>query len=444
MKPLELWAGVECTVNRVGDEYFCQMQRSGHAERLDDLERIAELGVRKLRYPVLWERIAPDGLASADWRWPDERLGRLSELGIVPIAGLIHHGSGPRHTSLMSPCFAEKLAEFAGAVAQRYPWLEYYTPVNEPLTTARFSGLYGHWYPHGRDPALFKQALFNQCRAVVLSMRAIRRVNPQAKLVQTDDLGKYYSTPLLEYQARFNNEQRWLSWDLLCGRVDRGHAMWSWLRDVCGASEAELMWFVDNACAPDVMGPNYYITSERFIDERLENYPARYHGDNGRHRYADIETARCLAHPTAGLRGLLLEAWERYHRPIAVTEVQLDSEPDDQLRWWVEVWRAAQGARAQGADVRAVTAWALFGSFDWNCLVTECRGYYEPGAFDVRGGTPRPTPLADLLKQLARGNVPAHPVFDTPGWWLRDGRHFCPPVTLQAGTSTRPCLPAPS
>jgi dTDP-4-dehydrorhamnose reductase len=195
------------------------------------------------------------------------------------------------------------------------------------------------------------------------------------------------------------------------------------------------MWFVDNVCPPDVLGPNYYITSERFIDERLENYPERYHGDNGRHRYADIETARCLAHPTAGLRGLLLEAWERYHLPIAVTEVQLDSEPDDQLRWWVEVWRAAQAARAQGADVRAVTAWALFGSFDWNCLVTECRGYYEPGAFDVRGGTPRPTPLADLLKQLARGNLPAHPVFDTPGWWLRDGRHFCPPVALASFTS---------
>src|SRR3712207_2719887 len=88
---------------------------------------------------------------SADWAWADERLGRLRELGITPIVGLVHHGSGPRHTSLIDPAFADGLAAFARAVAERYPWVAYYTPINEPLTTARFSGLYGHWYPHGRD-----------------------------------------------------------------------------------------------------------------------------------------------------------------------------------------------------------------------------------------------------------------------------------------------------
>jgi len=41
----ELWAGVECTVNRVGDTYSDQLERTGHALRLKDLERLAELGV---------------------------------------------------------------------------------------------------------------------------------------------------------------------------------------------------------------------------------------------------------------------------------------------------------------------------------------------------------------------------------------------------------------
>ena len=48
-----------------------------------------------------------------------------------------------------------------------------------------------------------------------------------------------------------------------------------------------------------------------------------------------------------------------------------------------------------------VTVWALLGSFDWNCLVTECRGYYEPGPFDVRSTPPRPTALARLMRELA-------------------------------------------
>lgn len=67
--PLEVWAGVECTVNRVGDEYFDQLERNGHAARLDDLDLFAQLGIQAIRYPVLWERTAPDGLENADWSW---------------------------------------------------------------------------------------------------------------------------------------------------------------------------------------------------------------------------------------------------------------------------------------------------------------------------------------------------------------------------------------
>src|SRR5687767_8653323 len=130
--PLELWGGLECTINRVSDQYFSQMERNGHRGRLEDIDRFASLGIKAVRYPVLWECTAPDGPESADWSWSDARLPRLRDLGVEPIAGLVHHGSGPRHTSLISPCFPEKLAEFAGAVARRYPWLTYYTPVNEP------------------------------------------------------------------------------------------------------------------------------------------------------------------------------------------------------------------------------------------------------------------------------------------------------------------------
>jgi beta-glucosidase/6-phospho-beta-glucosidase/beta-galactosidase len=220
LAPMELWGGTEATVNRVGDRYFDQTIRSGHHDRLSDLDLIAGLGVRAVRYPVLWERTALDGVRDADWRWADERLTRLRELGVRPIAGLVHHGSGPRHTNLLDPAFPAGLAAYAGAVAERYPWVEEYTPVNEPLTTARFSGLYGQWYPHARDELSFAQALLTQCRAVVEAMAAIRKINPRARLIQTDDLGKTYSTSRLAYQAAFENERRWVSWDLLCGKLD--------------------------------------------------------------------------------------------------------------------------------------------------------------------------------------------------------------------------------
>src|ERR1051325_583199 len=257
---LELWGGIECTVNRVGDRFVSQLERNGHAFRLEDLDRAAVLGIKAIRYPVLWERTAPGPIRYADWSWPDGRLARLRELAITPIVGLVHHGSGPVHTSLVDPDFPGKLAEYAAAVATRYPWVDDYTPVNEPLTTARFSGLYGIWFPHGRDEKTFKTALLNQCRGIVLAMRAIRRANPAARLIQTEDLGKTYSTRPLRYQARFNNNFRWLAWDLLCGRVDSRHPLWGWLIKCCGATPAEIDWFHENPCPPDIIGINHYIT----------------------------------------------------------------------------------------------------------------------------------------------------------------------------------------
>ena len=433
--PLEVWAGVECTVNRVGDQYFDQIERNGHASRIDDLDLFAELGVRALRYPVLWERTAPNGIESADWSWADERLERLRQLGIRPIVGLVHHGSGPHHTSLIDPAFPEKLAEFARAVAERYPWVDSYTPVNEPLTTARFSGLYGHWYPHGRDGLTFARALLIECRATILSMRAIREVNPVAQLVQTEDLGKTHSTPLLAYQAEFENERRWLSFDLLCGRLNRSSLIWNHLRDL-GIDEAELEWFLDNPCPPDVLGINHYVTSERFLDERTERYPTGSHGGNGIHKYADVEAVRVCAEGTAGPRALIEEVWERYQLPVAVTEVHLGCTREEQLRWLKEVWDAAVSLQHEGVDVRAVTAWSLLGAYDWNSLVTRAEGHYEPGVFDLRGPQPRPTAIARMLSDLAAGHKPDHPLLDTPGWWQRPDRLFYPSVSCQSSVVT--------
>jgi dTDP-4-dehydrorhamnose reductase len=412
---------VECTVNRVGDRYFDQLRRGGHWERLEDLDLLAALGLRALRYPVLWELTAPDGPETADWRWPDARLARLRELGVRPIVGLLHHGSGPRHTSLVDPALPEQLARFARAVAERYPWVEDFTPVNEPLTTARFSALYGHWYPHGRDHSTFARALVVQCRAVALAMRAIREVTPRARLVQTEDMGRTYSTPHLAYQAEFENHRRWLSLDLLCGRIDSRHPLWKHLLD-WGISERELGEFLDDPTPPDVVGMNYYITSDRLLDERMSHYPAWSHGGNHRDRYADVHVAGVWRDAIAGHRAILASAWERYRLPVAFTEVHLGCTREDQLRWLDEAWEACCSLRAEGADVRALTVWSLFGAYDWNTLVTAERGFYEPGAFDLRASRPRPTALARMTRELATRGRFEHPVLATPGWWRREER----------------------
>ena len=427
-RPLELWGGPECSVVRVGDDYRNQAQETGHAARLDDLDAIAALGIRTIRFPLIWETVDPQGVGDYDWSEVDARIERVRALGLTPIAGLVHHGSGPPNTSLIDPEFPRKLARYAAAVAERYPWIEHWTPVNEPLTTARFACLYGYWYPHRTNEADFACALVNQCYAVLLAMEAVRAVNPEAKLVQTEDYGRVFSTPDLRYQADFENARRLLGLDLLCGAFDPDN--FGWIGSSGHAVDPEaLARLATGAARPDILGINHYLTSDRFIDERVELYPGTDVGGNGRHSYVDVEAVRVGGlGDEVGIEPRLAEIWERYGIPIAVTEVHNGCTREEQARWLVGSWRAAQRLRDVGVDIRAVTIWSIFGAVDWCSLLTRREGRMEHGIFDLQGGTPRRTLLASTAAALATNGRFSHPILETPGWWNRPSRFVGPYV----------------
>jgi dTDP-4-dehydrorhamnose reductase len=414
----EIWGGLECTINRIENNFRDQLHYCGHYVRDHDIEQIASLGIKKLRYPLLWEYFQSSEDCTINWTWAEKQLSELARHGITPIVGLLHHGSGPAFTNLLDITFPEKFAAYAGKVAAQFPWIEWYTPVNEPLTTARFSGLYGFWYPHHKDEKSFVRMLLNQVRAIVLAMKEIRAVNPLAKLVQTEDLTKTHSTPLLAYQAEYENIRRWLTYDLLCGKVNEQHYFYDRFIQL-GIERSELTFFQNNPCPPDIMGFNYYVTSERYLDEQLEKYPENLHGGNGRHQYADTEAVR--AGKMEGLSRLLKEAWERYQLPMAVTENQLSCSREEQLRWFRKNWECCRELIKQKIDLRAITVWALLGSYDWNSLLTRSEGYYEPGAFEATKNSLRPTALAKMITSLNRTRHYDHPVLSIPGWWDRNG-----------------------
>ena len=421
---LLLWGGLECTVARLHDNYRNQIEETGHTLRIDDLNAIAATGIKTLRYPIIWETIAPDHPDVCNWTWHDAFLGRLRELGIAPIAGLVHHGSGPKYTNLLDPAFPDLLAGHAQRVADRYPWIEMFTPINEPLTTARFSGLYGHWHPHLHSVEAMLRMLVIQCRAVIVSMQAIRGVTPHARLVQTEDLGKAFGTPPMQSQADYENERRWLSLDLLCGRIDVNHAWYSVFLSA-GICEAELQFFIGADCKPDVIGINHYLTSERFLNHRSARPAALLNDSVPSERYADLQAVRAdLPLNLLGPHARLTEVWQRYRLPLAITEAHCGGTRDEQLRWLMTVWNAAVALKQDGVDIRAVTVWSIFGCVDWNSLLVEKKGAYEVGLFDVRSNPPRPTALATAATALALQGDFLHPVILQPGWWQRDDRFY--------------------
>ncbi|HLN53905.1 MAG TPA: family 1 glycosylhydrolase [Lentimicrobium sp.] len=415
---IEIWGGVECSIVRIDDTVHDQLKMSGHEERINDLELFAELGIKKLRYPILWEKY--EEMKEVFFNLHDTRLQKLKSLNITPIAGLLHHGSGPFHTDLLKPDFPFKLADYAYNIAERYPWIEYYTPINEPLTTARFSGLYGIWYPHKKDDYHFIKIFLNEIKGIILSMQRIREINPNARLVQTEDIARVYSTKVLEYQAKLENERTWLTYDLLTGKFNEEHTFWNYFIDI-GISEKELQFFTRNKCIPDICGFNYYVTSERFLDHRTDHYPELSIGGNDIHDYADIEVVRVSEANLAGIQALLEDAFNRYHLPVALTEIHLACTREEQLRWFNEAYQATIKLFNKGHEIKAITAWSLLGSFDWNSLLQLKGEYYESGIFDIRSGKPRPTALTELLKSY-NTNYEATDLIDIAGWWNRNIR----------------------
>ena len=420
--PFELWGGVECTINRVRDTFYDQLDQSGHRERcVSDLEQFAKLGIQSLRTALHWERFT----VTHSWDEWDVLIETMRRLKIQPIVGLLHHGSGPLGTDLLDPGFPEKLAAFALKVARRYPDVLDYTPVNEPQTTARFATLYGLWYPHHQSMRSHVRAIFNQVKGIVLAMQAIRTVQPHARLVHTEDGGQTFATPQLESYRVEREHRRWLGLDLLCGRVDQEHPLFQFLLDH-GLTESETLWFSENPCPPSVVGMNYYVTSDRFLDHRLHLYPDRAGGDTGDEPLVDFEAVRVRSEGIAGVANVLEQAWNRYGIAVAITEAHLGSDPLEQTRWLHEVWCAALTAQQRGADVRAVTVWALLGSYNWCHLCTRDTGAYESGVFDVSSGVPIATAITTLVQQLAAGVDPEADV-RSPGWWRRNNRFTVDP-----------------
>ena len=133
---------------------------------------------------------------------------------------------------------------------------------------------YGLWYPHYRDMRSYVRSLLNQVMGIVLSMQAIRTIQPAARLIHTEDGGKTFATPPLEAYRVQREHRRWLGVDLLCGRFDQFHPLFAFLLEH-GATSQEVLWFTLNRCPPDILGLNYYVTSDRFLDHRLELYPPR-------------------------------------------------------------------------------------------------------------------------------------------------------------------------
>ena len=141
--------GIECsypTIEKNGKTVRRDLlEECGHYKNWkQDLALVRELGLKVLRYGLPYYAIqrGPDDY---DWSFADEVMAEMKKLDITPILDLMHFGVPDFIGNYQNPELPIHFAAYAEEVAKRYPWVRYYTPVNEIYVTARISAKDGNW-----------------------------------------------------------------------------------------------------------------------------------------------------------------------------------------------------------------------------------------------------------------------------------------------------------
>jgi dTDP-4-dehydrorhamnose reductase len=392
---------------------------TGHATRASDIDNIIALGVHASRTPVLWEHVAPDDPETRDFRWAADRCERLRAGRVEPIVTLLHHGSGPAYTSLIDPGFPLLFADYAEAAARALPWVKRWTPINEPLTTARFSTLYGIWYPNLRDDRAFGRALIHQVQGWLAAVERISAIIPNARFVLTEDLQRFTASDSgVQAYGTFLRERVFLSVELIAGRVDTNHPLFGFLTKRCDVTHEELANIRARGRAPDLVAFNHYPHSERYLFTALDGSPG------------DVPAVYVEGERPVSAGPLLRAAATRLALPLALGEIHIRAPEDERVRWLAQHIADIEALRREGVDVRAAGAWAAFGMVDWHSLLRARADVTEDGVFTFAGphGTPQPTAVAHAVAALARGEGIVERA--RSGWWERPERLRTPDQLL--------------
>lgn len=332
-----------------------ELERTDHYKRWkEDFELVKKLGLEFLRYgPSYYRSHAAPG--KYNWDFADATFAELKQLGITPIVDLCHFGVPDWIGDFQNNDWPHYFAEYAKAFASRFPYLQFYTPVNEIFITATFSAQYGWWNECLSSDRAFVNALKNLCKANVLAMEAILEIQPEATFIQSESSEYFHAEdPSCRDQADFLNEKRFLSLDLSYGHPVTV-PLYNYLLDN-GLTHEEYQWFVKNFIkARCIMGNDYYFTNEHLV-----------HADGTTSSSGEI----------FGYYTITQQYYNRYRLPVMHTETN-KSEPDS-VNWLKKQWANVYRFKQDGFPIVGFTWYSLLDQVDWDSALTKIAGNVNP------------------------------------------------------------------
>jgi beta-glucosidase/6-phospho-beta-glucosidase/beta-galactosidase len=378
--PFVVATGIECSAPTIaGGIRRDELVLTGHRDRVEeDLDLVAGMGITHLRYGVPFHLVTadPDRL---DWSWTDRAMAALRDRPIEPIVDLLHFGVPDDLWGIGDPALVERYAAYVRAFVERYPWVRWYTPVNEPFITANLSAGVGWWNERRSDDRSFVAALANVVVCAIVGTEIIREHRPDAIFLQSDACEAFRpATPAANAIAKFRTERGFLGFDLTYGRRP-GPRMTRWLA-ANGLGEDRLAWFLEHGSAESaIVGLDYYPANERIVDvdgeERLDQ--------------------------RRGFGAIARRFHERYGVPVMLAETNTTS--DLASDWLRETWNETVSLVEDGVPVAGYCWYSLTDQVDWDTSLREPNGTVNSlGLVDLDR---RRRPVSFLYEELARETV---------------------------------------
>ncbi len=370
--------GIECSYPTIqnGKLRRDELAECGHYDRYkEDLALVKGMGLNVLRYGLPYHLIhrSPNKF---DWEFADAAMNEIKRLKITPILDLMHFGVPDWLGNFQNPELPVRFAEYVKKVAERYPWVRYYTPVNEMYVTARISAKDGVWNEQLKSDRAFVTAIKHVVACCILGSQAIAEVRPDAVIVQSESAEYMHDMRAVpDPEVVLSNKLRFLALDLLYAHHPDADVLLYLLDN--GMTKEEYDWFM--AGEP----PGYQIMGND------------YYGRNERIRKPD--GSECEGEDVLGWYHITREYYDRYRKPVMHTETN-HFDPEMAPQWLWKQWANVLRMRADGVPVLGFTWYSLTDQLDWDTQLAEKKGFVNAcGLFDLER---RPRPVEAAYKML--------------------------------------------
>lgn len=328
---LESWPSIKALAGQPAN--YVSARASGHYTRYkEDLKLLKKLGLNTFRFSIEWSRLEPE-----EGKWDEAAIEHyrdyfayLKQLDITPVVTLFHFtlpewfankgGFAKRRNLVLFERFATKVLDEYG------PYMKWIITVNEPTVYVREGYLNGNWPPGVSSKWQAWRVLENLVATHRHIAKLVHAKSRRLKVSMAHHISYVYP-----------GDDAWLT-RASSGIINQLTNHYVLARTVRSS---------------DFLGVNYY-ASRRIYGYRVHNPDVRL-SDMG----WDMQPG--------DLRYVLDELWDRYKKPLMITENGLADAADTHRGWWLQQTIAAMyEAMGDGVDLLGYIHWSLLDNFEWS------------------------------------------------------------------------------